>query len=184
MLILLAAVVWAAFNGAYIVYLSFAPRVLMSGGVPGLQAASIISLASWVMIFSGTACGQLADRVGRSGLILTICLSVAMLSLALLPKVAWAVPLSLLLGLVGMAPAGLVMALTGQAMAPEKRAFGMGIFFSAHFLLTAPAPGIAGWMFDRTHDGFTPLLFAIALFALTLGSYFAFRAAIAVSPSR
>ena len=74
--------------------------------------------------------------------------------------------------------------LTGQAMAPEKRAFGMGVFFSAYFLLTAPAPGLAGWLFDRTHNPFMPLVFAIALFALTLGTYFAFRAAIAVKPSR
>jgi MFS family permease len=183
-LTLLASLVWAAFNAAYIVYLSFAPRVLTSAGVPDLRAASIISVASWVMIFSGAACGQLADRTGRSGLILTVCLCGAMLSLALMPQVAWAIPLSLLLGLVGMAPAGLVMALTGQAMAPEKRAFGMGIFFSAYFLITAPTPGIAGWLFDRTHDAFTPILFAIGLFALTLASYFAFRAAIALRPSR
>ena len=94
-----------------------------------------------------------------------------------LSHVAWAVPLSLLFGLIGMAPAGLIMALTGAAMAPHKRAFGMGIFFSAYFVVTAPAPAIAGWLFDRSHDPFLPILFAIALFALTLGAYFAFRIA-------
>ena len=91
--------------------------------------------------------------------------------------VAWAVPLSLLFGLIGMAPAGLIMALTGAAMAPHKRAFGMGIFFSAYFVVTAPAPAIAGWLFDRSHDPFLPILFAIALFALTLAANFAFRIA-------
>ncbi len=183
-LTLLASLVWAAFNAAYIVYLSFAPRVLVAGGMASLQAASIISIASWVMIFSGAVCGQIADRTGRSALILTICLVCAMASLTLLPQQGWAIPLTLLFGLVGMAPAGLIMALTGQAMAPQKRAFGMGVFFSAYFLLTAPAPGLAGWLYDRTHDAFMPLIVAIGLFALTLGSYFAFRLAIAVRPSR
>ena len=176
-LTLIASLVWAAFNAAYIVYLSFAPRVLVAGGLGMIEAASIISLASWVMIFSGAACGQLADRTGRSDLILSLCLVVAMGSLALLSHVAWAVPLSLLFGLIGMAPAGLIMALTGAAMAPHKRAFGMGIFFSAYFVVTAPAPAIAGWLFDRSHDPFLPILFAIALFALTLAANFAFRIA-------
>ena len=96
------------------------------------------------MLFSGTVCGHLADRTGRPDLILYVCLCVAMASLALMPNVAWAVPISLAFGLIGMSPAGLIMALTGAAMAPEKRAFGMGIFYSAYFLLVAPTPAVAG----------------------------------------
>jgi hypothetical protein len=76
-----------------------------------------------------------------------------------------------------MAPAGLIMALTGAAMAPHKRAFGMGIFFSVYFLLVAPAPAVAGWLFDRTGSAFAALLFAIALLVLTLVANFAFRLA-------
>jgi predicted MFS family arabinose efflux permease len=176
-LTLIASLVWAAFNAGYIVYLSFAPRELTAGGLGPLEAASIISLASWVMIFSGAACGQLADRTGRSGLILTVCLCTGMASLALLPHVGWAVPLSLAYGLIGMAPAGLIMALTGAAMAPEKRAFGMGVFLSAYYVITAPAPAVAGWLYDRLGDPYVPILFAIALFALTLAANFAFRIA-------
>ncbi len=176
-LTLIASLVWAAFNAGYIVYLSFAPRVLTVGGTAPLEAASIISLASWVMILSGAACGQLADRLGRSDLILTVCLCTGMASLALLPHAGWAVPLSLAYGLVGMAPAGLIMALTGAAMAPEKRAFGMGVFLTAYYVLTAPAPAIAGWLYDRLGDPYVPILFAIALFALTLAANVAFRLA-------
>src|SRR5262249_10269652 len=139
-LTLTAAVVWAAFNAAYVVYLSFAPRVLVTGGLGDFQAASTVSVASWVMIVSGAICGQIADRTGRSDLILYLCLAIAMASLALLPHVAWALPLSLAFGLVGMAPAGLIMALTGTAMAPQKRAFGMGLFFTLYFLLLPPPP--------------------------------------------
>jgi len=174
-LTLLAASVWAAFNGAYLVYLSFAPKVLTDAGLGALTAASIVSLASWVMIVSGTLCGQIADRFGRADLILTVCLLAGMATFALLPVTELAVPLSLAYGLIGTAPAGLIMALTGAAMAPNKRAFGMGVFLSVFFLGIGPAPAIAGWLYDRTGDAYVPILFAIGLMGLAVAGNFAFR---------
>jgi MFS family permease len=76
-----------------------------------------------------------------------------------------------------MAPAGLIMALTERAMAAEKRALGMGIFFSLYFLMMAPTPAIAGWLFDLTHDPNAPILFGIGLYALALVAYLGFRLA-------
>ena len=140
-LTLIAALAWAAFNAAYVIYLSFAPRVLVAGGLGAFEAASTLSIASWVMIFSGALCGMIADRTGRSDLILYFCLCCAMASLALLPQVAWAVPVSLMFGLLGVAPAGIIMALTGAAMAPQKRAFGMGVFMSVFFLADGAGAG-------------------------------------------
>ena len=176
-LTLIAAVAWATFNAGYVIYLSFAPRVLAAGGLGSFEAASVISLASWVMIFSGTLCGWVADRTGRADVIFYFCLCCAMASMALLPQIEWAVAVSLLFGLLGVAPAGIVMALTGAAMAPQNRAFGMGVFLSVFFLVTGPAPAVAGWLFDRTADPFAPILLAIAMFGLTIVTYAAFRIA-------
>ena len=176
-LVVIAALVWGCFNAAFIVYLSFASRVLVAGGYGPLEAAAVISLASWVMIVSGAVCGLIADRTGKSDTILYTCLVVAMLSLALLPQTRFAIPLTLAFGLMGMAPAGLIMALTGQAMAPEHRAFGMGIFFSIFFLFAAPTPTIAGWLYDQSGDPFWPILFAVAMFGLTLVTSVGFRVA-------
>ena len=166
-LTLIAALTWAAFNAGYVIYLSFAPRVLVAGGFGTFEAASTLSIASWVMIFSGTLCGMIADRTGRSDLILYFCLCCAMASLALLPQVAWAIPVSLLFGLLGVAPAGIVMALTGEAMAPQKRAFGMAVLLSI----------FAVWLYDRTGDPFVPILLAIAMFALAFLAHVGFRLA-------
>jgi predicted MFS family arabinose efflux permease len=174
-LTLIAAATWATFNAGYVVYLSYAPRVLTAGGLGAFEAASVLSLASWVMIFSGALCGWIADRTGRPDAILAFCLTCAMVSLALLPHVGWAIPVSLMFGLLGVAPAGIVMALTGQAMAPQNRALGMGVFMTVFFLVTGPAPAIAGWLFDRTADPFVPILLAIAMFGLALAAYFTFR---------
>jgi predicted MFS family arabinose efflux permease len=174
-LTLLASLVWTAFNAGYVVYLSFAPLLLEAGGLDRLAAASTVSLSSWVILFSAAACGQLADRTGHSTLILSAGLVSAMVILFLLPHIEWAVLLAIGFGLLGMAPAGLIMALTERAMAAEKRALGMGIFFSLYFLLMAPTPAIAGWLFDLTHDPKAPILFAIGLYGLALSAYLGFR---------
>ena len=57
----------------------------------------------------------------------------------------------------------------------SNSAFGMGVFLSAYYVVTAPAPAIAGWLFDRLGDPYVPILFAIAMFGLTLAANFAFR---------
>ena len=157
------------------IYLSFGPKVLMGAGMSALAAASVISLASWVLIFSGTLCGQLADRFGRADLILTVCLVGGMVSFALLPLAEWSVATSLAYGLIGVAPAGLIVALTAEAMAPHKRAFGMGVYQSLFSILTAAAPAVAGWLFDRTGDPYVAILYGIALMAVTLAGCYAFR---------
>lgn len=163
-LTLCVATIWGLFNGGYIVYLSFAPRVLMGGGYGATEAAAVISIASWVMIFSGGLCGQLADRTGKRDLILYVCTAVGVLVLVALKQTSIAVLLSLTFGLVAVAPAGVIMALTGEAMAPRHRAFGMGVFYSFYFVVVTLAPPIAGWLFDRSGDPYTPILFAAVLF--------------------
>lgn len=176
-LTLLAATVWGLFNAGYIAYLSFAPRVLMAGSYGATQAAAVISIASWVMIFSGALCGQLADRTGKRDLILYVCTAVAVVALLLLRQTSLAVVLSLAFGLIGMAPAGVIMALTGEAMAPQRRAFGMGVFFSFYFVLMTAAPPIAGWLYDLSGDPYWPIVFAAFLFAAGALANWAFRVA-------
>ena len=176
-LTLLAATVWGLFNAGYVVYLSFAPLVLVAGGYGATQAAAVISIASWVMIFSGTICGRIADRSGRHDQLLYGCTAVAVLVLLLLRQTSIAVALSLLFGLIGIAPAGVIMALTGQAMAPQRRAFGMGVFFTLYFVMMTLAPPLAGWLYDRGGDPYWPIVFAAALFVLGALANLAFRVA-------
>jgi MFS family permease len=83
----------------------------------------------------------------------------------------------ILFGLIGAAPAGVIMALTSEAIRPANRAFGMGLFFSSYFLLVAPAPVIAGWLVDQNSSNWPALLFAAGLFAATGASYAGFRLA-------
>lgn len=174
LLTVLAAAIWGLFNAGYVVYLSFAPKVLMAGGQGATTAASVISIASWVMILSVTVAGRIADRTGRHAAVLCACLAVGIVSLLLLPHGEWAIALSLAFGLFGAAPAGIIMSLTAQSMAPQRRAFGMGVFFSLYFLIMTAAPPLAGWLFDRTADPFAAIQFAAGLFAATALGFLAF----------
>jgi len=174
-LVSLAAMVWAAFNAAYVVYLSFSPLLLGQLGHGPIEAAAIASLASWVMIASGPLCGMAADRTGRPDLVLFVCLLLGAAMLLALPYGAAAVALCVGLGLLGWAPAGVIMALPGEVLKPENRAFGMGVFFTWYFVVTAPAPAVAGWLFDKTGDAAWPVYFAAALVGLTAASALAFR---------
>jgi hypothetical protein len=74
-----------------------------------------------------------------------------------------------------MAPAGVIMSLPGAALRPENRAFGMGIFFSLYFVILAPAPMLAGWLYDASGNASWPIYLAAALIAATAIANLAFR---------
>ena len=174
-LILCAGIAWGVFNAAYVVYLSFGPLMLAQQGAGTLAAASVISVGSWLMILSGAACGQIADRFGRRETILAVCMGAAILALMLLRVPGGGLAGSLLFGLIGMAPAGVIMALAGQAVAPERRAFGMGVFFTIYYAVMTATPPVGGWLFDRTGGAEAPILLGAVLFALVLPAALMFR---------
>jgi MFS family permease len=174
-LIVFAGIAWGTFNSGYVVYLSFGPSMLEAQGMGPLAAASVISVGSWLMILSGTACGQIADRFGRRETILAICMAGAVLALMLLSLPGAGLEASLLFGLVGMAPAGVIIALAGQAVAPERRAFGIGVFFTVYYAIMTASPPIAGWLLDQTGTPDSAIHFGAVLFSLVLPMAVLFR---------
>jgi len=167
-LIFCAAATWGVFNAAYVTYLSFAPKVLENLGQTAIAAAGIVSIGSWIMIVSGALCGQIVDRFGGRNVVLTVCMGGAIVSLLLLSVPGAGPGASLLFGLVGMAPAGVIMAMAGQAMRPQVRAFGMGIFYTVYYAIMLVTPPVAGAMRDATGSVQSPIWFAIMLFALVI----------------
>lgn len=177
-LTLLAASVWAFFNAGYLVFLSFAPKALLESGFAVQQAIPMVSAASALMMISIPLSGVIADRSGRPDTVLYLCSAVGVICLLALPYAPFAVISCVLFGLIGMGPAGVIMALTGQAMSPARRAFGMGVFSTIYYAITAPAPALAGWIVDRTGAPQDALILAAALFALTMAANLAFRVAV------
>ena len=164
-LVICAGSAWGMFNAAYVIYLTFGPKVLEAGGASAVTAAGIISIGSWLMIASGALCGQIVDRFGRRDLILALCMTGAVLALWMLSLPGAGVAASLLFGLVGMAPAGVIMALAGLALRPDARAFGMGVFFTIYYAIQLATPPVAGALLDATKQPEDPILLAMILFA-------------------
>lgn len=164
-LVICAGTSWGVFNAAYVTYLSFGPKVLEGFGQTAISAAGIISVGSWVMIISGALCGQIVDRFGGRNLVLSICMGGAIVSLLLLSVPGAGLGASLLFGLIGMAPAGVIMAMSGQALRPQVRAFGMGIFFTVYYAVMLITPPIAGVILDATGRAQGAVWLAIILFA-------------------
>lgn len=174
-LVVCAGVAWGAFNAGYVVYLSFGPEMLKAQGLGVLAAASIISVGSWLMIGSGAICGQIADRLGHTNRILAVTMAAAIIALLLLSVPGAGLGASLLFGLVGMAPAGVIIALAGQAVAVERRAFGMGVFLTIYYVIITAAPPLAGRIFDKAGAPGGAILLGAALFAVVLPAAMVFR---------
>ncbi|MEL6735168.1 MAG: MFS transporter, partial [Pseudomonadota bacterium] len=167
-LVICAASAWGVFNAAYVTYLSFGPKVLEGLGQTAIAAAGIISVGSWLMIISGALCGQIVDRFGGRNLVLSVCMGGAVVALLLLSVPGAGLGASLLFGLIGMAPAGVIMAMSGQALRPEVRAFGMGIFFTVYYAIMLVTPPVAGALLDAMGSTQGPIWLAMALFALVV----------------
>ena len=82
---------------------------------------------------------------------------------------------SLLFGLIGIAPAGVIMSLAGEALRPEVRAFGMGIFFTVYYAIMVAIPPIAGALLDATGSVHGPIYLAMVLFAIVIPASIAFQ---------
>ncbi|MCR9057971.1 MAG: MFS transporter [Rhodobacteraceae bacterium] len=174
-LVLLAGTAWGVFNAGYVAYLSFGPRMLEELGHSPLQAAALVSIASWIMIVSGAICGQVVDRFGHRDLILIVCMASAVAALWLVGTSGAGLAASLLFGLVGMAPAGVIMALAGEAVPPARRAFGMGVFFTVYYAIMAVGPPVAGWIYEWAGTAGAALAFGMVLFALVVPAALLFR---------
>lgn len=174
-LTLFAALVWALFNAVYVVFLSFVVELLVSHGFGEQQAGAVGSIPSWIMVFTAIAAGVLVDRTGKRDIVLYVSLITSAVSLVLLSAGVAIYFNILLLGTIGFGSAGVIMSLTGEAMPPESRAFGMGVFFTIYFIVGLPAPGIAGWLYDITGTTLAPMTFASVLCLLAAASNFCFR---------
>ena len=60
------------------------------------------------------------------------------------------------------------MAMTGRAMRPQMRAFGMGVFFTVYYAVVLVVPPVAGAILDATGSALGPIHLAMALFAAVI----------------
>jgi predicted MFS family arabinose efflux permease len=170
-----AGFVWMIYNVGYIVLISFLPGFFGAHGLSSAQAASVVSFLGWTLIPSVPLAGYLAERLGRPNLFLVGGFVVSGLAAAALPFTSAPLYVFALLALAIGAPAGPIMALPAQALRPEHRAGGMGVYFTWYYAGMALLPGLAGLARDVTASTAAPALFAAAMMALALLGLAGFR---------
>jgi MFS family permease len=165
-LTVLAGLVWTFYNVGFIVVMAFGPDFLAAAGFSPASANAMISTVSWVVIPALPLGAWLAERIGRPYRTMVRCFLGAALAIWLITAVGASIPIFVVTGLLLALPAGLIMALPGKSVRPERLAIAMGIYFTCHYGGIGLLSAIAGYTRDVTGDPAAPLWFAGAMLIL------------------
>jgi predicted MFS family arabinose efflux permease len=167
-LVSIAGAIWALFNVAYIVLVSFGPELFTARGFSLTQASFIVSLVGWTLIPAIPLASFVSERFGRPRLVMLaafVLITGAMTLMPFLIGVPFLAAFAVLVLCMGVPP-GLIMALPAQALRPETRAGGMGVYYTWYYAAMAVLPGGAGLARDVSGSASAPILFAAAMMIL------------------
>lgn len=177
LLVLIAGLIWGAYNVAYIVMISFLPELLVARGYLLTEAGRTVSVLGWALIFTVPIGGFLAQRLGWLNLFIAGSLIVTALAGALLPFTSYFLPVFAVVAIIAGIPAGLIVSLPAEALSPHNRAVGMGVFFSCYYIAMAIMPALAGRVRDLFASPAAPILFAAGMLGLAVIGLAFFRLA-------
>jgi MFS family permease len=142
--VLCAGVIWGLYNIAFVMIFSFGPSMLVERGWTITAAGSAISIVLWLSAVSVPLGGFLADRTGRHETIMMACFLVTAALLMIAKRTDAVIPIVVALGIVSGLAAGPIMSLPARVLAPDTRAFGMGIYFSISYIGLVVGPALGG----------------------------------------
>lgn len=166
-----AGALWAAYNAAFIIVLGFAPEYFAGRGYDVAVAGVMTSLVGWMIIPALPLGGYLADRLAMPALTMTVCFVLLAAAIVALPAATTPAPWLIAIGIIFGPPGGLIMALPAQVLAPERRALGMGVYYTCYYAGMAVLPPLAGLARDLSGLAAAPfaaagLLMLVSLLAL------------------
>jgi MFS family permease len=141
--------------------------MLVEQGWSLAAASSTTSIVLWLTAVSVPLGGMLADRSGRPEAVVLGGFLAFCVLLVLATRTDAVVPTFVALGLLGGLPAGAIMSLPARVLAPEKRASGMGLFYTLFYAFVVLAPWIGGWL--ASQFGTARVTFDLGAAALLLG---------------
>lgn len=163
LLILLAGVAWGMYNGALAIILSFGPADLVGRGRSLIEASAITSILIWCAMGTGVLGGLIADLSRRPVAVLFVSTTTMLLAMVSFPLTNHVLLPLFFLGLAAGLPSSLFLALAASALQPRERSFGLGLFFTAHFLVFSSAPALAGKVVSLSTNPEISFLFGAGL---------------------
>ena len=92
------------------------------------------------------------------------------------------VVLCIAFGLIAGIPAGALVALSSEAVSPDHRGPGLGIFYTGYYIGMTTCPSLAGWVRDASGSPAAPVLLAGAMLVCVIMLVVLFRVLQAVWP--
>jgi predicted MFS family arabinose efflux permease len=179
-LLTLAGIGLALYNGAFLVYVSYAPMLLVESGFGVVEAGIVLAAASAISTFTLPLGGHLADRSRRPravlfGGTLAFCACVALLPAAAATQSLLVVAITAaLISILGSMPVSPMVALPAAAVPAQRRAVGLGLFYTWFYVGAAVSPALGGWLYDRAGTPAAPVYLNAVLGLLTAILFAAF----------
>jgi predicted MFS family arabinose efflux permease len=172
-LVSVVGLIWALWNGAFMISVSFVPLYLISEGHSAGTAASLMGIGVWASILGVPFGGVIADKIKRVNLLIaatTLFWGFGMLLvIPLSHSPFFLVTVLAATTVVGSLSAGAIVALTSTVLRPEVRSAGMGVFYMWLYGGLALGPILGGYASDLTGSPAAPIyLFAAILVASVL----------------
>jgi predicted MFS family arabinose efflux permease len=167
----------ALYNGSFLVYVSYAPALLLAHGVDLAATGAILAAASVVSTFFVPLGGHLADRTRRPWTVLfwataAFCACVLVLpATAATGSPAGIAAVALAIGALGAVPVSPMVALPSQAVPERSRAVALGLFYTWFYLGAALCPALGGWLYERIGTPAAPIYFDAGLGVVTIALY-------------
>ena len=169
-LVLVAGLIWMAYNAGYYGFLSYMPSLMaLRGHDPGLTAL-VLAVATWSNLPATVLGGVLAGRFGN-GPVFAVGTLAAVAAVAGPAVVDWPLAWGMLFGTVASLHAGVIVAMGTLSARPENRAVGMGLFYTVYYAGGTVLPGLCGQAADAVGTPAAALLAGAGVAALALPLY-------------
>lgn len=164
----LVGIAWTLYNAAFIIFVSFVPDVLEQHGYEPGVARSTTSLAMWSMLISVPFGGRLLEVFGWITASIVVTIAASALVMAAVAQGAAPEMLCVAFGVISGIPAGALMALSAEALTPDNRGPGLGIFYTWYYVGMTVSPAVAGWTRDASGDAAAPVLLGASYFGIVI----------------
>jgi len=166
---------WGCFNASLVAIIAFGPGLLIAHGMSLPDAGFVVSLAIWLTIVSVPIGGLVTDRLDRPNLLIVAGSLVAAFFTVLLPALTHPMLAFCLVGLAIGAPPGALMALLPKAVASERLATTLGVYYTTYYIVMAVVQLAAGAVRDVFASPAAPIVFAALVMASTIVGFGVFR---------
>ena len=162
-LVCVAGVIWMFINGAYLVLLSFGPTFLLEQGESITYSGAVVSVMSWVFMFSLPLGGYLATRYQAPNVVAVTGMAITVIIGVLIPYTALPLLTFAMFGIAYAIAVPIIAALPVEVLKPENRGPGLGVYYIWYYAGSAFLPVAGGLLKNLTGQAATSILFGAGM---------------------